>query len=153
MHERREQLNRFLVEVFHKVLRMEERYIRDAGFEDLSISEMHVIEAVCRAEREGGAIAKAIAQALQITPGSLSAAVKVLEKKGYLQRRRDEQDRRLVYLSPTVKGMAANQGHDRIHTAMVDDILNTLTPAQADALTQALENVSAFFAIERKDEP
>ena len=149
MHERREQLNRFLVEVFHKVLRMEERYIRDAGFEDLSISEMHVIEAVCRAEREGGAIAKAIAQALQITPGSLSAAVKVLEKKGYLRRERDAADGRLVWLWPTQQGDRAFASHEQIHHRMVDNVLEPLSETDARALAGALERLSNFFNTER----
>ena len=96
MENRGKELNLFLVRVFNEILRTEERDL--AGrFPDLSLRELHLIEEVCRAEEEGrDNRATAIAAAQRVTAGTLTTAVTLLEKKGYLERRRDEKDRRAV---------------------------------------------------------
>ena len=64
-----------------------------------------MIDAVCRAVDQGGDNrSTAIAAALGITAGTLTSAVNLLEKKGYLLRRRDERDKRVVHLLPTERG-------------------------------------------------
>ncbi len=149
MQETREVLNRFLVEVFHSILRLEEIYIREAGYEDLSITEMHVIESVCIAVKEGRNTAKEIAAIRGVTPGTLSTTVKVLEKKGYLRRERDAADGRLVWLWPTQQGDRAFASHEQIHHRMVDNVLEPLSETDARALAGALERLSNFFNTER----
>ena len=97
-------MNQFLVEIFHEVLRREDAAIASGGFQNLSAREVHVIEAVCEAETrgEGENSSAEIARRLGITAGTLSAAVKVLERKGYLTRRRDERDKRIVRLADKI---------------------------------------------------
>ena len=92
MESRGEVLNQFLVEVFGQILKAEAACL--AG-KDLSLRELHLIDAVCRAVDQGGDNrSTAIAAALGITAGTLTSAVNLLEKKGYLLRRRDERDKR-----------------------------------------------------------
>ena len=92
---RGEVLNQFLVEVFGQILKAEAACL--AG-KDLSLRELHLIDAVCRAVDQGGDNrSTAIAAALGITAGTLTSAVNLLEKKGYLLRRRDERDKRVVH--------------------------------------------------------
>ena len=47
MADSRAQLNQFLVEVFHDVMRLEEQELLKGPFKNLSVTEMHVIEAAC----------------------------------------------------------------------------------------------------------
>ena len=149
MHETREACTRFLVDVFHSILRAEENYIRQAGYDNLSITEMHVIESVCLMEREGRNTAKEIARQRGITPGTLSATVKVLEKKGYVSRKRDDQDGRVVWLVPTPQGLEALRQHEIIHHRIVDEVLAPLSDTEAKTLAGALERLSNFFTDER----
>lgn len=153
MDKTRAQLNSFLVEAFHSVLRAEERYLRSLGYGDLSISEMHVIEASLAAASEGRPSLSGIAQALRITPGSLSIAVSVLEKKGYLKRERDQSDRRRILITPTAKGRKAEAAHRQVHERMIDEVLAGLSPAQADTLASALKRLQQFFTEERTFHP
>lgn len=89
----RAELNRFLVEVFDEILKTEEESLA-GSFSDLSLRELHLIEEVCRAEDEArDNRATAIAAAQRVTAGTLTTAVSLLERKGYLERRRDERDR------------------------------------------------------------
>lgn len=149
MAQTREELNRFLVEAFHNVLRAEERYLRKLFTGNLSISEMHVIEACRLAEQQGDRSAKGIASLLAITPGSLSISLKALEKKGYLSRVRDTSDRRRIAISLSDKGKKADQAHRLVHSRMVDAVLATLDEHQAEVLSHALRAVTQFFTNER----
>ena len=144
-----EQINRFLVEVFHTVLRAEERELRRLGDADLSINEAHVIEAVGLCQQQGRHTAKGIAAQLGITPGSLTAAINVLERKGYVQRTPDPEDRRRVQISLTPRGQAADAGHQRIHRRLVNGITSGLSEEETGVLLRALQNVAEFFNEER----
>jgi len=139
-------INLFLVDVFNEILKTEETCVADSGFKNLSLREIHVIEAVCNAENnEGDNRATAIADTLRITAGSLTTAVTLLEKKGYLKRTRDEKDKRVVRISSTPLGRQASAKHIEFHKEMVDSILQAITPEEAVILTRALSGVTAFF--------
>ena len=55
------QINNFLVTVFNEVLRTEEISLKTKEFHNLSMREMHVIEAVCDAAKNGKNTASEIA--------------------------------------------------------------------------------------------
>ena len=140
---RGEVLNQFLVEVFGQILKAEAACL--AG-KDLSLRELHLIDAVCRAVDQGGDNrSTAIAAALGITAGTLTSAVNLLEKKGYLLRRRDERDKRVVHLLPTERGRAADARHRDFHRQMVAHVLDGLTDEEAECTRRALGRVAEFF--------
>ena len=140
---RGEVLNQFLVEVFGQILKAEAACL--AG-KDLSLRELHLIDAVCRAVDQGGDNrSTAIAAALGITAGTLTSAVNLLEKKGYLLRRRDERDKRVVHLLPTERGRAADARHRDFHRQMVALVLDGLTDEEAECTLRALGRVAEFF--------
>lgn len=140
-----ERLNCFLVGVFNEILKTEEQAL-SAQVPDLSVREFHVIEEVCRAvDRGGDNRATAIAAAQRVTAGTLTASVNLLEKKGYLERRRDEHDRRAVRIVPTEKGRQANELHTRFHKEMVNDVLDILTEEECQVFLRALSGVTTFF--------
>ena len=147
---RGEVLNQFLVEVFGQILKAEAACL--AG-KDLSLRELHLIDAVCRAVDQGGDNrSTAIAAALGITAGTLTSAVNLLEKKGYLLRRRDERDKRVVHLLPTERGRAADARHRDFHRQMVAHVLDGLTDEEAECTLRALGRVAEVFrrgALER----
>lgn len=145
MEDHGKELNQFLVGVFNEILQTEEKDL--AGqFEDLSLRELHLIEEVCRAEEESlDNRATAIAAAQRVTAGTLTTAVSLLEKKGYLERRRDHRDRRAVRISPTEKARSANAVHTQFHREMVEEMLAVLSRDEAEVLARALGILSDFF--------
>lgn len=140
-------MNQFLVEVFHEVLRREDAAISSGGFPNLSSREIHVIEVVCRAQERGESenSSAEIARSLGVTAGTLSAAVKVLERKGYLYRRRDDRDKRIVRLMATEEGREANRFHEEFHQKMIKAVLEVLTPEEAAVFVKSLEAIAGFF--------
>lgn len=140
------QLNYFLVKVFNEILRIEEDCLKTDEFKNLSIREMHVIEAVCIANEEGtNNRASDIALAQRITAGTLTTAVNLLEKKGYLLRKQDTQDKRIVRLYATEKGKRANDVHQNFHHEMVKNVMETLTAEEINSLMKGLKSLEAFF--------
>ena len=138
-------LNRFLVEAFNEILKTEEQALT-GRWPDLTVREFHLIEDVCRiVDEEGDNRASAIAAAQRVTAGTLTTAVNLLEKKGYLERRRDDSDRRVVRIHPTEKGRQANADHTQFHREMVEDVLSVLNEEECRIFLRALSSVSAFF--------
>jgi len=145
MNDSQTQLNRFLVEVFHDVLRLEEQSLTKGQFRNLSVSEMHVIEAVVNGEAEGKAGMAALAAQLQVSAGTLTIAVKTLEQKGYLLRHRTSADRRRVTVAVTPLGQAAFAAHKAFHRQLIDAVAQQLPPQQLASLASALSTLHHFF--------
>lgn len=144
MYDNRSELNYFLVKVFNEILRIEEDCLKAGEFKNLSVREMHVIEAVCDAGKNANR-ASDIAQALHISAGTLTTEVGVLERKGCLIRKQDTNDRRIVRICPTEKGLRANEVHQQFHQKMVSDVMAALSAEETESLVKGLKSLAAFF--------
>ncbi len=141
----KEKLNYFLVHIFNHILSWEESSFKDMGISDLSLRELHVIEAVCNLKKSEKNRMSDIANYLSITPGSLTTSVNTLVKKGYLERDYDKNDRRVVLIVPSEKAEAVNAVHATFHASMIDKVAETVGDAESDVLVKTLENLSIFF--------
>ena len=139
------QLNQFLVEVFHDVMRLEEQALATGPCKNLSVSEMHVIEAVCDGQQSKANSMAALAARLRVSAGTLTISVKTLGQKGYLLRQRSRSDRRRVLVVPTSLGQKAYEVHRQFHSRMVASVEERLSPEQLQALAQALATLHLFF--------
>lgn len=79
-------LNDFFVHVFNRILVWEEHALSQVGAQDLSVKELHVLEAVSDLTVQARNTMTAIAEALSIRVSSLTTAVNTLVRKGYLER-------------------------------------------------------------------
>ena len=138
-------LNGFLVGLFNDILKIEENALRAGEYREISVRDMHIIEAVCAAGGENDNRTTAVARDLGVTTGTLTVAVNSLVKKGYIRRRQDPKDRRVVLLYPTEKALRANRAHEAFHRDMVEAVLQALTDQQTEVLVQALNAVRAYF--------
>ena len=144
----RHNLNDLLVETFNSILRIEERSLRSNPLtEGLSISEIHTLCSVGLHERNP---MKVIAERLNVTMATLNAALNRLEKRGFVLRGKNEQDRRQVLVGLTVKGRKVVRVHDAFHRKMVDNALADLTDDEADAMARAVANLKRFFDVENE---
>lgn len=141
-----DQLNRFFVSSFNNILRLEERALATGAGGRLSVNEYHVIETVIAAAATGDNSMSEVAAMLGVTVGTLTTAVKTLAAKGFLERRRGEQDKRTVWLSATALAVEANDFHAEFHRRMVSGIIDCLEERQLLALASALEVLGGWFA-------
>ncbi|MBO8433957.1 MAG: MarR family transcriptional regulator [Tyzzerella sp.] len=135
-------INKLLVEVFNDILLIEESALKSGQFNDVSVTEMHTIEEIGMYEPKS---MSEIAKKLKITVGTLTVAINNLVKKGYCERYRSENDRRVVKVGLTKKGRLLYRVHEKFHTDMVKTAIANLSAEEDIALRKALENLSAFL--------
>ena len=138
-------LNDFFVHIFNKILAWEEQALSNVGAADLSVKELHVLEAVNDLTAQSRNTMTAIADALSIRVSSLTAAVNTLVRKGYLERRGEPGDRRVIRIRLTEKGEQANQLHSRFHADMIAGVAQGLNEEELNVLVHSLEQLSRFF--------
>lgn len=135
-------LNRFLVQLFNDILHIEEKSMKNTDFDNLSITEIHTIEAI---GMEGNRTMGEIAHDLRITVGTLTTSINRLIKKGYVERKRIEEDRRVVLVSLTESGKKVFDVHSVFHKEMIDEIMENFNGDELELLTKALGKVNKFF--------
>ncbi len=143
LQEESKTINNLLVHLFNDILRIEEEALRIPPYENLSMSEFHVIQAVCHIENNNSM--STIAEALHITVGSLTVAVNTLIKKGYLVKKRWDKDKRVVLVSPTPLGLEVTKHHDAFHKEMTQSIVSYLPENQLALLIDTLKGIDAYF--------
>lgn len=139
MNEKLVMINKMLVEVYDDVNLIEEYSIKQGTFSDLSITEIHTIEAV---GLYGTKTMSEVSMELGITMGTLTTAVDKLIKKGYMERSRSDSDRRIVNVNLTNRGKLAYRIHEKFHLDMVKAIMLDFTPQEEEALLTALSKLN-----------
>lgn len=135
-------INEVLVRLFHDIMDIEEKAIITEEFRDITNNDMHVIEAIGIGQPRN---MSSVAKTLSVTVGTLTIAVNNLVKKGYVERRRSEFDRRVVLISLSKKGQKAYDHHKKFHEEMVQAILAGMDENQTKMLVGALNNLLEFF--------
>lgn len=135
-------VNDYLVSVFNDILTIEESELKKSQFKDLSITEMHTIEAIGMYKKK---TTSDVAKELSITVGTLTTAINKLVKKDYVERIRSEDDRRVVKLGLTKKGKLLYRVHQHFHREMVKNILDGMATDEQQALLAALKNLHDFL--------
>ena len=137
-------LNDVLVRLFRNVNVIEERAMRTEEYKDVTTNDMHVIEAI---GMEGAKNMTSVARSLEVTTGTLTIAINSLVKKGYVDRVRSEEDRRVVLISLSEKGKRAYLHHRRFHEQMIESVVEELTEEEQRILEKALAKLYHFFRV------
>ena len=128
-----EQLNEVIVDTYRSILRVEENILKRSDQTDLSISEIHMLEAVGKGKDRRRTISE-LAEVLNITLPSVTVAINKLMKKGYVEKVRGEEDGRIVYVSLTRQGRRIDSAHRYFHESMVRSIIRDMTESEMQAL-------------------
>lgn len=134
--------NDILVKLFNEIMGLEQRAIITEEFKDISNNDMHIIEAIGNKEPKN---MTTVAKSLKVTVGTLTIAINNLVKKGYVDRVRSDEDRRVVLISLSPKGVKAFHHHEKFHKDMINATLKGLSESETRVLVKALSNLSAYF--------
>lgn len=138
-------LNELLVRLFNEILLIEQLSLSRDNLKDLSIVEIHTIEAIGDSKPRN---MSEIALNLKITMGTLTIAINNLVRKGYVERKKIEEDRRLVLVELTKSGKAVNKIHEEFHSKMVNKVMEGLSNQEEKVLISALQKLTNFFRTE-----
>ncbi|MCF0246306.1 MAG: MarR family transcriptional regulator [Ileibacterium sp.] len=146
-------LNELLVGLFNYILYIEEKNLKNNHI-NLSMTEVHMLESISKASNN---TMSHIARRSMITQGTLTTNVNRLEKKGLVERRPDEKDRRITRLYITDKAKEVLAIHDQFHEAMIDKVVEDLKLNDNEILMKSLENLMDYFyteyAIQEGEQP
>jgi len=135
-------VNEILVDIFNDIITIEQNALNEGEFKDLSITEIHTIEAISMYEARS---MSEVAADLRITVGTLTTAINNLVKKSYVERKRIEEDRRVVLVQLTKRGKLAYRIHEKFHKDMVKETIEGLSEEEEKVLVIALEKLNSFF--------
>ena len=142
MDPRLESLNTLLVETFNAILKVEEQSLRRATKESVTVTELHLLDAVAQDDQ---ATISSLAAVTRVTVSTMTIAINRLEAKRYVERVRETADRRVVRVRLTERGRALAYAHKRFHRRMARAVVDGLPEQELDALTRAMENLRDFF--------
>lgn len=134
-------LNELLVGMFNYILYLEERNLKQKGVK-LSMNEVHILESIQKASDNS---MSHIAKRLMVTQGTLTTNVAKLVTKGYVERLRDPDDKRVVRLNITEKAEEVLKVHEDFHREMIDKTIGDLGLDENEVLIQSLENILEYF--------
>ncbi len=128
--------------MFNDIMKIEEQKLISEEFKDISITDMHIIEAI---GHEGSRNMSSVAKDLRITIGTLTIAINNLVKKDYVKRARSQKDKRVVLICLTQKGQNAYKHHQKFHTEMIERIKSQINDEEEKVLVKMLKSVTEYF--------
>ena len=137
-----ETLNEVLVSLFRDVNDIEQKAIITSEFSDITNNDMHVIDAIGIDRPKEHVIH---------CPGTVGHGGNINYireqpgKKGYVVRNRSSEDRRVVFISLSEKGVKAYYHHKKFHEQMIDSVVKELTEEELEALVKALTKLNTWF--------
>jgi len=135
-------INALMVNIFDDILNIEGKAIGASTFNDLTVTEMHVLEAIGINKKKS---MTEIATNLKVTVGTLTTSINRLVKKGYVDRRRQESDKRVVRVFLTSKGKSAYMEHEKFHKEMIESMIKGLNIDNQLLLIQSLRQIKQFM--------
>lgn len=123
-------------------MEIEEKYLITPEFKEISVNDMHIIEAIGVKEPKS---MSAVAKLMSVTTGTLTKSMDGLSEKGYVNRERGKKDKRIVFVSLTEKGRRAFYHHETFHRDMIAKIKDGINEQETTVLIYALAKLNDYF--------
>ncbi len=135
-------VNTLFFGLYNDIQRAEDEAQKKGVFKDLSLAEIHTIEAI---GMYGEKSMSEVSQKLDVTMGTLTVSIKNLVAKGYVDRKRSETDRRHVLVSLTNIGRLMYRVHQKFHLEMIKAAVVGLSEYEAEVAKNVLERINGFI--------
>ncbi len=144
MESARKTINELLVDIFDTILFIEERYIKAHGVK-LSMTEIHILENI---EKSHSKMMTEVARLQGVTLGTLSVGVSTLVRKGYIYKRKDPNDKRLVMLELSDLAKEVLEIHHHFHEKLIDACVRDMHLEEEKAMIIGLQKIVDYFKAE-----
>lgn len=135
-------INQFLVDIWSRINKIEERSLTAGIGDQISITEIHIIEKIGAQQPSRMSV---IAKSVGVTLATLTVACDKLESKGLIRRTRDTTDKRVVNISLTPRGQTIYTYHQQFHERMIAAALDQLSDRETTVLAGSLKKLQNFF--------
>ncbi len=130
-----EQLARLGLDVLPRVMRLVAAAATEESEQLLSITQFRILKRISHGPKLGSELA----QALRITPPTVSAAIDSLVRRGLVERCEDTEDRRAIPLQITPAGIHCFGVTQQRALTVLIQLVEQMSPAQRRALAQGLD--------------
>lgn len=130
-----------LYNTYYGINRIEEEELKKSRFKDLTVKEMHAIDAITMYEH---LTTSEVAEKMHVTRATATATIDRLVRKKYAIRIRDDHDRRIVRLGLTKKGRLLCRSYHAYHNMMVKSFLQNMDDNDLQAIYHAFKNLEQF---------
>lgn len=146
-----QEINSLFIQVFNTILKLEERYIQSQQSQTrtFSVTEAHIIEQI---GLSGKRRMSEVAEDLKITISSLTLAINRLEKKGFVKRVKDQQDKRAVNLCLTETGKEIYAIHENFHRKLIEEVSKFFPREDDDLILAFVSKLNDFFQMLFREE-
>lgn len=128
-----------IVEFYEKLSSWEHEVVRGS---ELTPGQMHAVEII---GHEKSLRMKELAEKLGVTTGTLTVTVDKLERRGLIERRRHESDRRSYRVQLTPAGEEHFASHHEYHLKLTEDLVSSLSPEELACFRTVLEKMLKQF--------
>lgn len=128
--------------LLNDILLMEQKVVLSGKFQDITNNDIHVIDTIGIDQPKN---MSTVAKKMAVTVGTLTIAINNLVKKGYVLRVRSTEDRRVVLLSLSAKGVDVYKTNNQFRRKMILAAIKGFDEAQCETLEKALGNLKIFF--------
>ncbi len=136
------EINNLLIDTFNGVNKLEQNAIKNGRLKNLTITEVHIIEAIGDEAKQS---MSQIAAKLGVAVATLTTAVDKLVAKGYVDRNRSAEDRRIVHVALTRTGHIALRMHRLYHARIIKAALEGVDDESRRLLLDMLGRLNHFF--------
>ena len=138
-------LNDLLNRVYRSLEKLEEDTLRCVKNISITMSELHMLEAIAQAGNGEPTSVSAISEFLGIRLPSATLSINRLIRKGYVTKERGSEDKRIVIVKLTRKGERVEHAHRYFHRNMIRSLTNELDAEEKAALEKSLIKLNAFM--------
>jgi DNA-binding MarR family transcriptional regulator len=110
---------------------------------DLTMPQFRALQIIWR---HGSINGRDLARELNVTPAAVVLVCDQLQDRGYVERVRDRDDRRVWYFEPTPASRSALQGYSQQVRSRLGPVLAKLSPQDRDHIAQTLNALADALA-------
>ena len=129
-------------QLFGLVHRLEDEAIKASEFSDLSRAEISAIMAIGTGRPK---TMTHVANILEINVSTLTTTINKLVKKGYVERLRDDKDRRIVKIGLSEKGITAAMERDSFMGELLRGAVEQVEPDKLRYFISAIDNICLLY--------
>jgi len=126
-------------EIYTDLMSYEIESLKKGLMKDVTINEIHTIEHIGYMTQ---GTMREIADKARVRQSTMTVMIDKLIKKGFVERSRSEEDRRIVMVQLTEKGKQAHKEHDKLHHKVTKKWLDILNLKEQEQLLSLLEKAS-----------
>lgn len=133
-----DQVNEWLIQLFHDFMILEEQFLKERDYADVTVKELQILSLI---HTLGTVRATDIAKNQKLALSTITITLNRLEDKGYVVRERSKADRRVTHIGLTEKGTQLTASHREFFQNITKRLFDSVYGTTENKLAGELANL------------